>query len=267
MKVTILGSGATTGTPMIAEGWGKCDPENPRNYRLRSSILVKDGETDILVDTSPDIRQQLLAAEVSRLDAVLYTHAHADHAHGIDDLRAINRAMNAPIPAYSNKHTFSELKRRFDYVFEPLAEGAETIYKPWLIEHEIALGETFRVNQTEITAFDQDHGFSRTLGFKFSDKFAYSTDLTELPEESFKVLANGLEESGRSLDLWIIGTLTSNPHPTHAHVDKALDWIARIKPKKAVLTHLSVGLDYAELSARLPDGVEVAYDGMVMETS
>ena len=261
MKVTILGCGATTGSPMIAAGWGKCDPENPKNYRLRSSILVEDDDTVILVDTSPDIRQQLLAAEVSRLDAVLYTHSHADHAHGIDDLRAINRAMNSSIPAYSDKATLEILKRRFDYVFEPIAEGAKTIYKPWLIGHDISPHEPFSINQTEIIGFDQDHGFSRTLGFRFgtgNGSFAYSTDLTELPEESFEAVAG--------VDLWIIGTLVNKPHPTHAHVDKALSWIERIKPKRAILTHMSVGLDYEELRSRLPEGVEPAFDGMVLET-
>jgi phosphoribosyl 1,2-cyclic phosphate phosphodiesterase len=265
VKITILGCGATTGTPMIGRGWGRCDPDNPRNYRLRSSILVEQDETVILVDTSPDLRQQLLAADVSKLDAVLYTHSHADHVHGIDDLRAINRIMNAAIPAYSDKTTLDAMKMRFDYIFEPLAEGAETIYKPWLIGHEIAPGETFSINQSLITAFDQDHGFSRTLGYLFRSElgsFAYSTDLTKLPEDSFQVL----EEAG-GLDLWIIGTLVDNPHPTHAHVDKAIEWIDRVKPKRAVLTHLSVGLDYAELSSKLPDGVEPAYDGMVLKTA
>ena len=265
MKLTILGCGATTGVPMIAAGWGKCDPNNPKNYRLRSSVLIEDDKTVILVDTSPDIRQQLIAAEVSRLDAVLYTHSHADHAHGIDDLRAINRAMNAPIPAYSDKTTLDALKLRFDYVFEPLADGAETIYKPWLLDREVTHGETFKVNQTEITPYDQDHGFSRTLGFLFNSgksSIAYSTDLTELPEPSFEVL-----EEVSELDLWIIGTLVSKPHPTHAHVEKALSWIDRVKPKRAILTHMSVALDYAELSSLLPEGVDAAYDGMVIDTS
>jgi phosphoribosyl 1,2-cyclic phosphate phosphodiesterase len=262
VKLTILGCGATTGVPMIAAGWGNCDPNNPKNHRLRSSILVEDDDTVILVDTSPDIRQQLLAANVTRLDAVLYTHSHADHCHGIDDLRAINRAMNAPIPAYTDKTTFSDLKQRFGYVFEPMAEGAKTIYKPLLTEHEITHGETFEINKTQIRAFDQDHGFSQTLGFIFQNgksTIAYSTDLTELAEPSFELL----EEAG-GLDLWIIGTLVNNPHPTHAHVDKALSWIDRIKPKRAILTHMSVALDYAELSSMLPKSVEAAYDGMVL---
>ncbi|MEQ8195687.1 MAG: MBL fold metallo-hydrolase [Rhodospirillales bacterium] len=264
MRVTVLGCGATTGVPMIARGWGKCDPNNPRNRRLRSSILVEDGDTVILVDTSPDLREQMLAADVKRLDAVLYTHAHADHAHGIDDLRALNRAMNAAIPCYADVGTLNDLKRRFDYVFEPMAPGAETIYKPWLTDHEIRPGEPFKINATEITAFDQDHGFSRTLGFRFGTgpgpgSFAYSTDLTVLPEAAFPILDR--------VDTWIIGTLTETPHPTHAHVEKSLGWIGRIKPRQAVLTHLGVGLDYDELSAKLPEGVAMAYDGMVLETA
>ena len=253
LKVTILGCGGSSGTPGVDWGWGECDPDNPKNRRLRPSILVEDGATKILVDTSPDLRQQLLNAGVSRLDAVLYTHYHADHLHGIDDLRPINRVINAPLDVYADKETLDVIDKRFGYVLEPLANGAGMYYKPTLEPHEIAPGDTLTIGGIDIDVFGQDHGYCDTLGFRFGP-IAYSTDLTRLPEESFQML--------EGIEVWIIGTLTDFEHPTHAHVDKALQWIDRIKPKRGVLTHLSGKLDYAALMARLPDGVEPAYDGL-----
>ena len=155
MRVTILGSGSATGTPAVGRGWGKCDPDNPRNRRLRPSILVEDGPTAILVDTSPDLRQQLLNADVSRLDAVLFTHYHADHVHGIDDLRPINRAMEAPLDVYADAATMAVIGERFGYVFEPLAEGAETYYKPTLVPRHLIAGESFAIDAVEVTPFEQ----------------------------------------------------------------------------------------------------------------
>ncbi len=257
MRVTILGCGHSGGTPMVGAGWGDCDPENPRNRRLRPSILVENAKTTVLVDTSPDLRQQLLDSGVERLDAVLYTHAHADHLHGIDDLRAINRAMNRALDAYADAATWETIRKRFSYVVRPLPEGADFFYKPTLIAHEFKGGDSFRVGDIDVATFEQDHGHIRTQGFRFGP-IAYSTDVLELPEYAFDVLAG--------VEAWIIGTLVDEPHPTHAHVDKALAWIERVKPKRAVLTHLSERLDYDTLRARLPDGVEPAYDGMVVET-
>jgi len=256
MKITILGSGGSSGTPAVSYGWGKCDPENPRNRRLRPSILVEDGDTAILVDTSPDLRQQLLNADVSMLDAVLQTHSHADHLHGIDDLRPINRAMNAPLDLYADAATLEDVGKRFGYVFEPLAADATMYYKPTLNARTIGGGDHFTVGGIDIDVFVQDHGYCKTLGFRFGP-IAYSTDVVELPEKAFAMLDG--------VDTWIIGTLVDKEHPTHAHVDKALGWIDRIKPRRAVLTHLGLGFDYQELSDRLPDGVEAAYDGMILE--
>ncbi|MDP7241886.1 MAG: MBL fold metallo-hydrolase [Rhodospirillales bacterium] len=257
MRVTILGSGSATGTPAVGRGWGQCDPDNPRNRRLRPSILVEDGPTAILVDTSPDLRQQLLNADVSRLDALLYTHYHADHVHGIDDLRPINRAMEAPLDVYADAETMAVVRERFGYVFEPLAEGAETYYKPTLVPRDLEIGKTIAIGGIEIIPFEQDHGFCTSIGFRFGP-IAYSTDLTVLDEVAFGVL--------EGVEVWIIGTLTDRPHPTHAHVDKALAWIDRIKPQRAILTHLSTGLDYGALAQRLPPGVEPAYDGLIIES-
>lgn len=256
MKVTILGSGSSAGVPQVGRGWGRCDPENPKNRRLRPSILLDWGDRRILIDTSPDLRQQLLAADVQHLDAVIYTHAHADHLHGLDDLRALNRAMNAPLDIYCDDQTLGVIEKRFGYALEPLRADAKIYYKPVLIPHRIAAGEAFELAGRRIRAFDQDHGYSRTLGFRFGG-FGYSTDLTEMTDDGFAVVDG--------VHTWIIGVFSDRPHETHAHVDKALAWIERVRPKRAILTHLSLDLDHAALSERLPDGVEAAFDGMSIE--
>jgi len=257
MRVTILGCGGSNGNPTIDRGWGRCDPENPRNRRTRSSILVEDGETRILVDTSPDLREQLLRAEVRRLDAVMFTHSHADHLHGIDDLRPVNRAMGAPIPIHTNTETLNAIRNRFGYVLEPLAKDATMYYKPVLIPHTVVHGDAFTVGDIPVRVFNQDHGYCDSLGFRFGP-VAYSSDAVELPEDAFDML--------KGVEVWIIGTLTDKPHPTHADVDKAIGWIRRVGAKRGVLTHMSGLLDYDTLAARLPDGVEPAYDGLVIDT-
>lgn len=254
MKVTILGSGAAGGVPMISSGWGRCDPNNPKNRRRRPSVLVEEAGKRILIDTSPDLREQLLSSGTNHLDAVLFTHAHADHLHGIDDLREINRAMKAPIPVFGAGETLADIAHRFDYVFTPLDLAKDTIYKPWLIPHEVE-GD-FTAAGIAMTAFEQDHGFSRTTGYRIGN-FAYSTDVLNLPEASMARL--------EGLDLWIVGCLLDIPHTTHAHIDKALAWRERLKPKQMVITHMSPRLDYETLAKSLPEGVEPAYDGMVLE--
>jgi phosphoribosyl 1,2-cyclic phosphate phosphodiesterase len=254
MKITILGCGVAGGVPMISAGWGRCDPGNPKNRRRRQSILVEAEGQTILVDTSPDLREQLLDTRTRHLDAVLYTHAHADHLHGIDDLREVNRVMRAPIPVYAELGTLAEIADRFSYVFTPMNMETETLYKPWLEPHRI--DGPFQVGPLTVVPFDQDHGYSRTTGFRFGTA-AYSTDVLDLPEASFAHLLG--------LDVWIVGCLIDQPHNTHAHVEKALTWVDRIKPKLTVITHMSPRLDYASLVATLPAGVVPAYDGMVLE--
>lgn len=258
VKATILGCGPSGGVPTIADGWGACDPKNPKNRRLRPSILVEEGDTRVLVDTSPDLRQQLLNAGVRRLDAVLYTHAHADHLHGVDDLRGINRAMQAALPVYADAATEAILKQRFEYVTTPLADGVELYYKPVLDLRRIAPGDCFTVGGMEIVAYDQDHGYSRTIGYRFGP-LAYSTDLLDLPQASFDALAG--------VHTWIVGTFALQPHVTHAHVDKALGWIERVRPARAVLTHLGPAIDHGALTASLPKGVEAAFDGLAVEAA
>ncbi|HLO74991.1 MAG TPA: MBL fold metallo-hydrolase [Magnetospirillum sp.] len=252
MKVTILGSGAAGGVPSISRGWGACDPANPRNRRRRPSILVEEGDTRILVDTSPDCREQLLDAGVRSLSGVLFTHDHADHLHGIDDLREVNRAMQAPLPIFSAPEVMSSIRQRFPYVMGGVEEG-QSIYKPMLDPHDV--DGPFTVGGLTVTPYDQDHGFCRTLGFRFG-AFAYSTDVVNLPEASFQALAG--------VHTWVVGCLTFTPHPTHAHLDKVLEWIDQVKPARAILTHMTPSMDYADLCARLPAGVEPGYDGMVL---
>ncbi|MEW5703330.1 MAG: MBL fold metallo-hydrolase [Pseudomonadota bacterium] len=256
MQVRILGCGGSGGVPLIGGEWGACDPGNPKNRRLRASILVENLGTALLVDTSPDLREQLLAAGVGRLDAVLYTHAHADHVHGIDDLRPINRRMRAWLPAYGDAETVAELKERFSYVFEKSTEEFRS-YKPCLIPH-IITGH-FSIGNIDILPFEQDHGFGRTsLGFRFGP-IAYSTDAVGLTEAAFEAL--------HGVKVWIVDCLREADHPTHAHIERSLDWIKRVKPERAVLTHMNQSLDYAMLRKRLPDGVEPAYDGMVLDVA
>jgi len=253
MRVTVLGCGASTGVPAIGPDWGRCDPNDRRNRRRRVSVLVEVGAVTILIDTSPDLREQLLDAGVARLDAVLMTHAHADHLHGIDDLRVVNRLMRSAIPLYADGQTLAEIGRRFAYVLKPVDEPGR-YYRPTLVPHEIA--GPFEIRDIPIVPFVQDHGFSTTLGIRIGG-FAYSTDVTELDEDAFAAL--------EGVELWIVDCLRREPHPTHSHLAKTLSWIARVGPRRAVLTHMDQSLDYRELSVELPNGVAPGQDGLVIE--
>jgi phosphoribosyl 1,2-cyclic phosphate phosphodiesterase len=255
MIVTMLGCGPSWGVPRIGGEWGACDPANPRNRRRRVSILVEEGGARLLVDTSPDLREQLLDAEVRGIDAVLYTHAHADHLHGIDDLRSVNRLIRKKLPVHADARTLGEIRTRFGYVLAPLQGGARHgFYKPELEPIEIA--GPFEAAGIAVTPFVQDHGFSPTLGFRFGG-VAYSTDVVRLDEAAFAALAG--------IEVWIVDCMRREPHVTHSHLAQTLDWIARVKPRRAILTHMDESLDYAALSRELPPGVEPGYDGMRIE--
>jgi phosphoribosyl 1,2-cyclic phosphate phosphodiesterase len=253
MRVTVLGCGASTGVPAIGPNWGKCDPADPRNRRRRVSLLVEKGDVAILIDTSPDLREQLIDARVRRLDAVLMTHAHADHLHGIDDIRQLNRLMKAAIPLWGDAKTLGEIRRRFSYTLEP-PDVPGQFYKPTLEAHEI-LGP-FAVCGVPVVPFAQDHGFSTTLGFRIG-LMGYSTDVTELDEDAFAAIAG--------IELWIVDCMRKAPHPTHSHLSKTLGWIERVRPRRAILTHMDQSLDYRTLAAELPAGVEPGFDGLVVE--
>ena len=256
MKVTILGSGSSTGVPAVGLGWGKCDSTEEKNRRTRSSILIELKDLTLLVDTSPDLREQLLASDICSLDAVLYTHAHADHLNGIDDLRGINRAMNAPINIFAMPVTLKEIRKRFSYTLQPLQTPARGFSKPALVPNEVIAGDILYINNVPVQTFEQDHGFSKTLGLRIQG-FAYSTDVVNFSEENFEIL--------RGIDTWVIGVFSNKEHPTHVHVKKALEWIDRVKPKRAFFTHLSSDLDFNELRKCLPLHVFPAFDGLQID--
>ena len=249
----MLGCGGSGGVPQVGNRWGACDPANPRNRRRRSSILVEAEGVVVLVDTSPDLREQLIDAHVQRVDAVVYTHGHADHLHGIDDLRGLNRVMKQPIPVWADRGTLGAIEERFGYVFNPLKPG-DNFYKPTLVAHEIA--GPFRVGPLEIVPFEQDHGFSKTLGFRIG-AMAYSTDVVELDDAAFEILAG--------VELWIVDCLRDEPHVTHSHFAQTMEWIRRVQPRRAVLTHMNHEADYQTWAMRLPPGVEPGFDGLAIE--
>jgi phosphoribosyl 1,2-cyclic phosphate phosphodiesterase len=253
MKVTMLGCGSSMGVPAVGLGWDACDPNDPRNRRRRASILIECRGKTVLIDTSPDLHDQLIDARISRIDAVMMTHAHADHLHGIDDLRGINRVMRAPIPIYANEATLDEIKARFGYALVPIESGG-FFFKPTVTPHTI--DGPFTVAGLPVVPFMQHHGYSKTLGFRIG-AFGYSTDVVELDDAAFAALAG--------IELWIVDCLRYEPHPTHSHLAKTLSWIERVKPKRAVLTHMDRPLDYAELAAKLPPDVEPGIDGLVFE--
>lgn len=254
MKVTVLGCGASPGVPIIGCDCAVCTSKDPRNKRSRVSVLVEAAGKRIMIDTSPDMRSQCIANNIKSIDAILYTHAHADHTHGIDDVRAFNYRNNAPIDAYMDKATEKGIKDRFSYAFlEPIA--AYGWFRPCLnpIEIKTTPYETFRVGELLVTPFGQIHGKTHTLGFRIGN-FAYSTDVNHLPDDSLDKL--------RNLDVWLVDCLQVNEAPTHAHLELTLSWIAKLKPKRAILTHMSHIFDYSELFHMLPEGVEPAYDGL-----
>jgi phosphoribosyl 1,2-cyclic phosphate phosphodiesterase len=253
VKVTVLGCGSSGGVPLIGSNWGECDPNDPRNRRMRVSILVEDGDTQVLVDTSPDLRQQLLNANVKKLTAVLYTHAHADHCHGIDDLRTVNWLIKKPVDIYADAKTMNDLETRFGYIFHG-KEQSDNYYKPSVKPH-IFNGE-FQIDRLSITPILQDHAYSQSWGFRFND-FAYSTDVKRLDESAFVALTG--------IKVWIVDCVRETPHPTHSHLEQTLEWIARVKPERAYLTHLSHVMDYEKLLAKLPSGVWPAHDGLIIE--
>lgn len=260
LRVTLLGTGGSGGVPLLGgEGetgnWGDCDPAEPRNRRTRTSALVEGpGGGRLLIDAGPDLRQQLLAAGKARLDAVLFTHAHADHILGIDDLRQVNRVMGRELPAYGTRATLSRLDDRFDYAF--IGPTPPYFFRPALTAIRVEYGQALEVAGMRLTLFRQDHGVMDTLGLRVGG-FAYSTDVVVLPEESLPHL--------QGLDTWVVGCFQKRPHKVHANLDQVLDWVALLKPRRTVLTHMSVEMDYATLRRELPPGIEPGYDGMVLE--
>lgn len=256
MKVTILGCGAAGGVPMISRGWGNCDPNNPKNRRLRTSLLLRDENLTLLFDTGPDLREQLLNAQVRSLDAVLYTHEHADHTHGIDDLREVNRAMQKGIPIYANATTLTCLKDRFGYALQPINIEKEPFFHPWLEPNLIKPGEAFYIKSLKIIPFTQDHEWTTSLGFRIKN-FGYSTDAVHLYDSALSIL--------KGIDTWVVGCLSDRDNPSHASVGRVLEWVDIIKPRRTILTHMAPRLDYDSLRRTLPEGIEPGYDGMEID--
>ena len=258
MRFTILGCGSSGGVPRLGGHWGDCDPGNPRNRRQRCSLLVErdgpDGTTAVLVDTSPDLRNQLLDANVGRLDGVIYTHDHADHVHGIDDLRMIVFNMRQRLQVWADGDTQDALLNRFGYAF---VQPKDSPYPP-ILELNTIKGDTVidgPGGPITFQPFEVGHGSIEALGFRIGD-VAYLPDVAEIPDAAWSALEN--------LDVWIVDALRRDPHPTHSHLANTLKWIERAAPKRAVLTNMHIDLDYATVLAETADHIEPAYDGMTI---
>jgi phosphoribosyl 1,2-cyclic phosphate phosphodiesterase len=262
LTATILGCGSSGGVPRPGSGWGSCDPANPKNRRRRCALLVErhgpGGTTSVLIDTTPDLREQLLDAEIDRLDATLFSHDHADHTHGIDDLRALVLHMRKRIPVHADAVTGATLRQRFGYLFET---PPGSLYPPILDLAPLAVGEPLVVDgaggPVEALPFRLEHGPNYdALGFRFGG-LGYAPDVSEIPPESLPALSG--------LDVLILDCLREAPHPSHFNLEQALEAIETLRPRRTILTNLHVDLDYASLAKRLPQGIEPAFDGMRVE--
>ncbi len=257
MRITILGCGASAGVPLIGCDCPVCTSDNPKNTRTRVSVWVEVGGKSLLIDTSPDLRQQALTNNITHLDAVLYTHEHGDHSHGIDDLKRFNFLRQEPLPIYGDDRTMALLQQRFPYVFlEPTPEYGW--FRACLVSNTVTPGIPFTVEGVEIIPFEQQHGKITTLGYRIGD-FAYSTDVNQLDDTAFAAL--------EGVKTWIVDCQTYSPPFTHSNVERTLSWIERVNPVHAIFTHMGHELEYEELKNTLPEGVEPGYDGMVLTLS
>ena len=253
MRARILGCGTSTGVPKIGNDWGQCDPNEPRNYRLRTSILVESAGAHMLVDCGPDLRHQLLAAAVGRLEGVIVTHAHGDHCHGIDDLRPVSQAIGAPVPLHARRDVLDDLELRFAYVFRQ-----SDFYRP--IAEARMLEEGLRFGTAAVRSVDQPHGGSASLGLRFDEGSAslgYAIDFSDLSDDMAALY--------QGVDVWIADCLTRKPHPTHMHLDGVLGHARELGVGQLYLVHMGNGLDYRELVAELPDWAAPAYDGLEID--
>ena len=252
MKIRILGCGTSTGVPRLGSGWGACDPNEPRNRRLRSSILVESRDQRLLVDCGPDLREQFLAGGIERVDSVIVTHDHADHCHGIDDLRPLAQARGEPLPLLARSDVLQRLDDRFRYIFMD-TRFYRAVARPVPIENELTVGEA------RLTFVDQPHGGITSLGIRIDEEgasAAYAIDFHEMTAEMMAMY--------RGVDVWIADCLRRAPHPTHAHLDAVLGWARDLQVGQLLLTHLDNSMDFRALSAELPDWAQPAYDGQQM---
>ncbi|WP_010297470.1 MBL fold metallo-hydrolase [Candidatus Odyssella thessalonicensis] len=252
MKVTILGCGSSGGVPLITGEWGKCDPDNPKNRRTRASVHVAVEDIDIVIDTGPDFRQQLLAHPISKLDAVLYTHSHADHIFGLDDLRPILFKQGRATPIFADHATLRVLERTFGYALKPAASGP---YQAFIEAHPFE-AKPFTIKNVEIVPIKMDHTVMTSWGFRIHN-FAYCTDFKRIEGQELEKLTN--------LDLLVIDCLMFEEHKTHLNFDEALSIIKSVQPKQAILTHMNHFMDYNAVLERCPEGVKPAYDGLMLE--
>jgi phosphoribosyl 1,2-cyclic phosphate phosphodiesterase len=250
VKVRILGCGTSFGVPRIGNDWGECDPGEPRNRRLRSSILIESDGSRLLVDCGPDIRQQLLEAEVATVDAVIITHDHADHCHGIDELRAVAQALGHPIPFHARAHVLESLERRFGYIFK-----GRGLYKA--VGEPTEAGSELTLGKARIRFVDQPHGGITSLGLRVDNggrSFAYAIDFNELTA--------GMRTLYEGVDVWISDCLSRRPHPTHTHLEAVLAWAEEMRVRQLYLSHLNNSMDYRALVDELPDWASPAHDGL-----
>lgn len=259
MRVVILGCGGSAGVPMVGgrDGrgdWGACDPREPRNRRSRTGIVIESERGRLLVDTPPELREQLLACGIPRVDALVFTHSHADHITGLDEVRILNRIVGRPLDAHGTTATLDDLRQRFPYAFKPWKPPG--FFRPVLVPHAVQPGAVFEAAGLQVRAFGQDHHVMETLGLRIGG-FGYSTDVVSLDEDAFAAL--------EGVDTWLVGCFQRQPHPTHANVERVLSWVERLKPRRTVLTHMGVDLDWAWMKRNLPPGAEPAHDGMILE--
>lgn len=255
MKITVLGCGASLGTPASGGFWGKCDPAEPKNHRTRSSILVQTENTNIVVDATYDLRMHLNKYNLKKIDGVIITHAHNDHVNGIDDLRVISYHSNKLLDLYANRETLDEIHRRWPFLFEPLHEG---LYTQFLDKHEIGNYDRFQIGDIPIETYEQDHMTCLSLGLRFGD-FAYSVDVAKLNEKSLQAL--------KGVETWIVdaGAYHKEAVQTHANIRSVMEWADILKPKMTYLTVLTTHMDYKTLCEELPPHIRPAWDDMVIE--
>lgn len=255
MRVTVLGCGTSAGVPVIGCTCAVCRSGDPRNRRRRCSILVEAQGQRILFDTGPDLREQCLDAGIARLDAVVYTHAHADHLHGLDDLRAVNNIIGHSLPAYGHADVLARIQERFPYAFLGGQDGIGGFWRPDLTPVPFSGDAPFQIGPVELLPLRHGHGRGHVWGFRVG-RFAYSTDADELDEAYLEALDG--------VDAWLVDALRDDPHPSHSHLHRTLEWIAAVRPARAYLTHMNHEVDYATWRQKLPPGVEPAYDGLVI---